>query len=315
MKQSNQTSGAISRRRFLKSSGTAASLFSAAGGLSAFSQTTNRSSKVKSPASASGSKSGDTYETHAKGIRILPGKWRPHYPWEHIAWISPAWPSQDYLWLDFPEAIFVGQSLLYLSHLSPDAPTVYAILPKSPWQEVANGVGFERRLPNGLTFGGSVTRQSETTVALELRLQNGSPEPLKNITLQTCAFLRGIKEFADYTRDNKFVHVPGTGWVTLNQARELPPGDSPYRVGWRTKGKPVADWPVMVTRSNLAERWVGMTWRKDTLSLIGNPNHPCMHADPKFKDLAPSEAAAIHGTIFFFEGKLADFDFATLNKD
>jgi hypothetical protein len=34
-----------------------------------------------------------------------------------------------------------------------------------------------------------------------------------------------------------------------------------------------------------------------------------MHADPKFKDLEPGEAAAIHGTIFFFEGKLADFDF------
>ena len=59
-----------------------------------------------------------TYETHAKGIRILPGAWRPHYPWEHIAWISPPWPSQDYVWLDFPEAIFTSQGLLFLSHVN-----------------------------------------------------------------------------------------------------------------------------------------------------------------------------------------------------
>jgi len=71
----------------------------------------------------------------------------------------------------------------------------------------------------------------------------------------------------------------------------------------------------MVARSNLAERWVGMTWRKDTLSLIGNQNHPCMHADPKFKDLEPGEVASIHGAIFFFEGKLADFDFVATIQD
>lgn len=34
-----------------------------------------------------------SYATHAKGIRIFPGQWRPHYPFEHIAWVSPAWPS------------------------------------------------------------------------------------------------------------------------------------------------------------------------------------------------------------------------------
>jgi hypothetical protein len=47
----------------------------------------------------------ESYETHAKGIRILPGQWRPHYTFEHTAWISPSWPSQDYIWLDYPEAV------------------------------------------------------------------------------------------------------------------------------------------------------------------------------------------------------------------
>ena len=307
MKQSDQTTKPISRRRFLKSTVSAASLVSAAGGLSALSQTSNTSPKEKA---AGGSKPADTYETHAKGIRIQPGHWRPHYPWEQIAWVSPAWPSQDYLWLDFPEAIFTSQGLLYLSHVNPGIEAVFPDLPKVPWRVVPNGIAFDRQLPNGVSFGGSVTKQNDKSVALELHLKNGSAQVLKNIELQTCAYLRGIREFSDSTRDNKFVHVPETGWVTLSQARELPAGTSPYRVGWRTKGKPVADWPVMVTRSNKEERWVGITWRKDTLSLIGNQNHPCMHADPKFKDLEPGEAAAIHGTIFFFEGKLADFDFA-----
>ncbi|MBI3851900.1 MAG: hypothetical protein HY298_16715 [Verrucomicrobia bacterium] len=282
-------------------------IISAAGAFSAEAQPTTI---LPSPATGSPSKPGDTYETQAKGIRILPGQWRPHYPWEQIAWISPAWPSQDYIWLDFPEAIFTSQGLLYLSHVNPGIDAVFPDLPKVPWREVPNGIAFDRQLPNGVSFGGSVTKQNDTRVALELHLKNGSARPLRNISLQTCAFLRGIREFSDYTRDNKFVHVPETGWIPLSQAVTLKGGSSPYRVGWRTSGKPVADWPVMVTRSNKVERWVGMTWHKDTLSLIGNQNHPCMHADPKFKDLEPGEAVVIHGTIFFFEGKLADFDFA-----
>jgi hypothetical protein len=296
--------GRISRRSFLKSGGAAGVIFSAASVIPAGGQ----------PATVGiANKPGDTYETHAKGIRILPGHWRPHYPWEQIAWVSPAWPSQEYLWLDFPEAIFTSQGLLFLSHVNPGIDAVFSDLPKVPWREVANGIAFDRRLPNGVSFGGSVTKRGDTRVALELRLTNGSAQPLKNIELQTCAFLRGIKEFADYSRDNKFVHVPGSGWMSLTQARDLPAGNGPYRVGWRSKGRPVADWPVMVTRSNTAERWVAMTWHQDTLSLIGNPHHPCMHADPKFKDLEPGESASIHGTLLFFEGKLADFDLAAVN--
>ena len=40
-----------------------------------------------------------------------------------------------------------------------------------------------------------------------------------------------------------------------------------------------------------------------------------MHADPEFKDLQPGEGASIRGKIIFFEGKLADFDFAKLGGD
>lgn len=251
----------------------------------------------------------DTYENHAKGIRILPGAWRPHYPWEHIAWISPPWPSQDYVWLDFPEAIFTSQGLLFLSHVNPPIPTVFHDLPAVAWRRTVDGVSFERKLPNGVRFGGSVRKQSETVVALELHLRNGTREPLKRISLQTCAFLRAIREFADYTNANKFIHLEKSGWLAM--AAPVPEGASgPYRLGWRWSGKPVADLPVAVVTSSKAPRLMAMTWLNGTISMVANPNHPCVHADPKFKDLEPGEAASIHGKLVFFEGRLEDFDFS-----
>ena len=295
----------VSRRAFLKSTSAAASLISASG-LSVLGQAASPSSKTN----AGPTSPRPTYDNDAKGIRILPGRWRPHYPWEHIVWISPSWPSQDYLWLDFPEAIFTNRGLLFLSHINPAAPAVYPDWPAAEWRKLANGVAFARTLPNGVSFGGSVTKASETAVALELHIRNGAAQPLKDITLQTCAFLRAIKEFAEFTRHNKFVHLPDKGWTRYSEATALPAGAGPYRVGWRRSGKLLADWPVLVTVSNQAERLVAMSWHKHTLSMVSNPNHPCMHADPQFKDLEPGESASIRGRIVFFEGKLAEFDYA-----
>jgi len=253
---------------------------------------------------------GNTYETQAVGIRIFPGAWRPHYPWEHIAWVSPPWASQDYIWLDFPEAIFTSQGLLYLSHINPPIPTVFSALPAVPWKETPDGIAFERTLPNGVGFGGSVTRGKDSTVDLELHIRNGSTKELARITLQTCAFLRAIKEFADYSQDNKFVHVTDDGWVAMNEAANRNKKSARYRVGWRTSGKPVADLPAAVVVSSDADRLVAMTWLDDTLSMVGNPRHPCFHADPKFPDLAPGEQASIRGKLVFFEGTLSEFDFS-----
>lgn len=263
-------------------------------------------------ARAEGESPRNTYENHATGIRVLPGSWRPHYAWEHIAWVSPSWPSQDYLWLDFPEAIFTSQGLLYLSHVNPPIHTVYHDLPPVPWKKIPAGVTFERRLPNGVSFGASVRRGSGTTVDLELHIRNGSQKKLANISLQTCVFLRAVKEFADYTRDNKFVHVPGKGWVAMDRAATMKVESAKYRIGWRG-GKAVSDLPVAVTVSNQAERLVAMTWFESTISMVSNPVHPCMHADPRFRDLDPGEASSVRGKLIFFEGKLRDFDFRKLS--
>ncbi|MBI2434897.1 MAG: hypothetical protein HYV26_18745 [Candidatus Hydrogenedentes bacterium] len=303
--------GTINRRSFLQRSGVALSAPAAAAALAAC-KTAQQKEVQPLQATPTTPPAPETYETHAKGIRILPGAWRPHYPWEHIAWISSAWPSQDYLWLDFPEAIFTSQGIIFLSHVNPPIPTVYSELPAVSWEKTKNGIGYNRKLPSGIEFGGEITCTQPDTADLTLFIDNGSRESLNNITLQTCAFLRANKEFADYTRDNKYVHVRGKGWLSYTEAAALPENEGPYRLGWRDRGRLLCDVPGMITMSSAGERGVAMTWLEDTLSMVSNANHPCMHADPKFHDLAPGEQQTIRGRIIFFEGPPQDFNVHTL---
>jgi hypothetical protein len=247
-----------------------------------------------------------TYENHMKGIRILPGHWRPHYPFEQIAWVSPPWPSQDYIWLDFPEAIFTSIGLIFLSHVNPPIPVVFHDLPEVPWVECPGGIAFDRTLPNGIRFGGSVVKKEEAIVSLNLYIDNGSQLPLTKIKLQTCAFLRAIKEFGDYTWDNKLVHVPDKGWMKFAEARDSGMKSGRFQLGWRN-GPPACDLPVMITVSNQAQRLVGMTWYESTNTMVSNQKHPCMHADPVFPDLAPGQRADIYGELLFFEGSPDSF--------
>ena len=249
----------------------------------------------------------ETYATHAKGIRVLPGQWRPHYAFEQIAWVSPPWPSQEYLWLDFPEGIFTDSGLLYLSHVNPQHPVRFPNLPKVEWKTVADGIAFERDLPNGVRFGGSVAINGPTTVGLELHLENGAAQPLTGIRLQTCAYLRAIRELADFTTTNKFVHLPNAGWMSFDRAQQSDETGA-YRLGFRGQGPARADWPVLVTQSNMAPRFVGMTWYEDSISIMANPGHPCMHVDPALPDLAPNQRHSIRGELLFYEGSLGEFE-------
>ena len=209
-----------------------------------------------------------------EGIKILPGQWRPHYAFEQIAWVRPPWGGEEYIWLDFPEAIFTDHGLLYLSHFNPDIVSVFTELPATPWRMRDDGIAFDRVLPNGVKFGGCVRQTENYKVDLYLYLENGMSEPLRNITLQTCAFLHGIKEFSELTRDNKFVYVRDVGWTPFEKARDEFTPKGKYKLGWR-RGPEVADWPIMIVRAKKQNRWFGMTWYLDTLSLVGNKWHPC----------------------------------------
>ncbi len=254
------------------------------------------------------------FEDHLSQIYIFPGSWRPHDPYEQIAWIKPPWMTTDYIWLDFPEAIFTDQGLLFLSHESPRFPQLFPNEPKVPWKEIQRGISFERTLPNGVTFGGNLVKSDSTTVGLTLYIQNNSREKLTNIKLQTCAFLRNCKEFSEFTADNKFVHLPGYGWISFPDAQKLNLENGKYHLGWRG-GPRSADLPVMVTKARSeksgspeSNHMIAFTWGENTFSLVSNPEHPCMHADPSFPDLEPAQNAEIHGRFIFHQGTLEELE-------
>ncbi|MFC1558530.1 hypothetical protein ACFL40_04155 [candidate division KSB1 bacterium] len=255
-----------------------------------------------------------TFEELLSDIYIVPGAWRPHCPYEHIAWVKPPWMTRDYIWLDFPEAIFSSQGLLYLSHFSPSHPQAYPDEPKVPWNVNSYGISFERTLPNNITFGGSLKKADKTTVDLTLYIHNGSQKDLRNILLQTCAFLRHSKEFSEFTADNKFVHLPEHGWTSFPKAQEMKLENGKYLLGWRS-GPKSADLPVMVTKARPevpgapeTNHMTALTWEEHTYSLITNPNHPCMHADPFFPDLEPGQSAEIHGRLIFYKGTIEELE-------
>jgi hypothetical protein len=245
-------------------------------------------------------------------MHICPGKWRPLFKSEQIFWVSPPWASSEYIYVDFPEAIFVDETPAYLSHVSPVLPTLFNYkLPEVEWK-VRNGVYYYIRiLKNYMDFGGEVSRSAPNITSMTLWINNTSAQELKNITLQTCAYLYPIKEFSEVTNANKFIHTKDSGWVSLDRLWPPKPHGFPengtYRIGWRS-GLALSDLPFIIAASREPNHLVAMTWFDHTLSFIANTSHPCFHADPFFPDLQPGESVRIQGAFIFFEGSLEDFE-------
>ena len=256
----------------------------------------------------------DSFYTHAKGIRILPGQWRPHYPFEQIAWISPSWPSQDYIWLDFPEVFETERNTLYLSHDKLNSNVLFQDLPRVQWIQEETGIHFDRVLPNGVRFGGKLEKRDDSSVGMEFHVANDSREALVGTKARFCLFLRASREFSDFTNCNKFIHVPKAGWVSLAETEAITEEEGRYRVGWKG-GRGLADLPVVVLVSRQDQvgqatppKLVAMSWHEHTHTIVANPSHPCMHADPIIGDLGSGERASIQGEIVFFEGDLEAFE-------
>jgi len=244
----------------------------------------------------------------SRGILVQPGQWRPYFPLEHVAWIKTPWSDMllpDFVFLHFPEAIFCNLGLLYLGHHSPRFPSLFPGQPKVAWKTERGVLHYERVLPNGVRFGGRVSSSDPTAVSLEIHIENGSNKPLTDIKLQVCALLKHTTRFSRNTADNKFVHTSSDGWQPFTQACNTKE-QGRFRLGWRA-GPAVADLPVMVTVSDRLDHLIAMTWYDDTYSLVCNPEHPCMHADPAFTDILPGQHRTIRGELIFFEGTLEQF--------
>lgn len=254
------------------------------------------------------------HETLTQGIKVFPGQWRPNFSSEQIVWVSPPWRSdrpeygQEFIYLDFPETVKVGKTLIYLSHVHPRFPAVYNHdLEKVSWRTAEGKVSYERTLPNGLSFRGSVSVLDSMTVKLTIAMTNNTGGDLDSIWLQTCAFLNPIREFSASSDSNKYVFIKGQGWTSLATALKLEGHTGKYYVGW-LGGYRNVDLPFIVVRSGSAERYVVFSWLKNSYSFIGNPNHPCFHSDPWFPDLKNGQEGLIEGVLLFYEGHLEELE-------
>ena len=105
----------------------------------------------------------------AKGIRILPGQWRPHYPFSKSRG-SARLAQPDYRF-DFPR-----RSSQPRAAFQPRV-KVSAVrgLPRVAWQEIPDGLAFERTLPNEFVLAGSGAQDDHDRA--QLHIENGSRQP------------------------------------------------------------------------------------------------------------------------------------------
>lgn len=248
------------------------------------------------------------YECISKKMDIRPGLWRPMYESEQVAWISPPWESDEYIWFDFPEAIQIAGDFIYIGHVSKRFSSEFPSEKSAPWIEIKDGIRYEQTLPNGISFAGQITYKGENTAGLELSVYNGSSNILEEIMLLTCVYLDQIDEFDENTNNNKFVHTPGNKWKSLPDAEELEIISDGYSVGWFKESVQVSDLPVVVVKSSTEGHLIALTWFEATHAFTGNPNHPCVHADPVFHNLKPGQSQTIQGELIFFEGSIEEFE-------
>ena len=194
------------------------------------------------------------------------------------------WDETQYIVLDLPEAIRRDHEpkygLLYLAHTHVETMWTKRGIDLKPleWSRHKNGsLSVQRTLPNGVSFGTKVIPM-KNSLRMEMWLENGSTETLRNLRVQNCMMFRGATDFAQ--RDNK---------------------------------NKVFQSPYVAAKSNRGQRWIIAAW-SNCKHAWGNTSCPCMHSDPQFPDCSPGETKRLHGRIWFYEGKDIHGEFERLSR-
>ncbi len=190
------------------------------------------------------------------------------------------WDSSSYVVVDLPEAIWSNLGLTYLAHTH--VPTVWTQqkleLEKLEWNRRDDGsLDIERKLPNGIVFGAKVV-PATNVVRMELWLTNGTKDTLRDLRVQNCVMLKGVKGFEQQTNDNKVLA-------------------SPYAA----------------CRSADGSRWIITAWEPCHRAWANAPV-PCLHSDPKFPDCAPGETKRLHGWLAFYQGPDIEVEFRRIDQ-
>lgn len=190
------------------------------------------------------------------------------------------WKDAGYVVVDLPEAIWSNLGLTYLAHTH--VPTIWTKqgidLDPLEWTRADDGaLSLERKLPNGIAYSAKV-EAVDRVVKMQLSLTNGTKEKLSDLRIQNCVMLKGAPDFAEQTNDNKVFRSP-----------------------------------FVAVKDKSGRRWIITAWQRCQRAW-GNAPCPCLHSDPQFPDLAPSETSTITGWLWCYEGDDLDAELSKLAK-
>jgi len=211
-------------------------------------------------------------------IGFLDGAVRPQR--ETKVSVFTPWDESSYVVVDVPEAIWSNLGLTYLAHTHVDTVWTKQGIELEPleWNRRADGTfDFERKLPNGISFGAKVV-PGRDAVRMELWLANGTKEKLTDLRVQNCVMLKGAPGFNQQTNSNK-----------------------------------VLSKPYVACRSEDGKRWIISAWDPCHRPWATAPV-PCLHSDPKFPDCAPGETQRLRGWLSFYEGTNVEAEFKRIDQ-
>jgi hypothetical protein len=187
--------------------------------------------------------------------------------------LFPPWTDGGYVVVDVPEAVFSNLGLTYLAHTH--VPTIWDAHPgglaQLEWQPSGSGLQVRRELPNGIRLESDVTGTRDGA-EMELRLHNGTPQPLSGLRVQVCTMLSAAIGFNAQEPLETIVQPP---WVAI-----------------RARG---------------TNRWIITGWTPNH-RVWTNPPVPCIHSDPVFPDCAPGQTVTVRGQLRFYEGAQPPLD-------
>ncbi len=191
------------------------------------------------------------------------------------------WEPQGYVVVDVPEAIWSDLGLTYLAHTHID--TLWTrqgrVLPPLEWSRRNDGsFAFERRLPNGITFGVRA-RPKRGHVEFHWWVFNGTKRTLGGLKAQVCVLLGRAPGFDAAESQNKRL-----------------------------------DEPFAAVRDPSGRRWIITAWDSPD-RVWQNPPVPCIHSDPLLPDCPPGEARETRGWLWFYEGDDVLGEFARLRRE
>jgi len=183
------------------------------------------------------------------------------------------WNPEQYLVLDLPEAVFTQFGLTFLGHKH--IPTIFdrqrISIKNRDWTIHPDGkLSNQWELPNHMVIGAEIVPARED-IDLALWLYNGTEDTtFTDLQTQVCIMFKGAENFDILTNENK-----------------------------------VFQSPVAVVLSEKADHYILTAWNRCS-NAWGNPDCPCMHADPIFPDCNPGDTVRITGKIWFYGGEDLD---------